>query len=154
MQRASFDTMDCSIARSVEVIGEWWTPLILRDAMRGVTRFEDFQRNLGIARNILTKRLDRLVVEGILARQTYDEARGRHHYRLTEKGKDLWAVLVMLRQWGDKWMVGEGNESVLLEHRTCGQHTTAHLVCDQCGEELQRRELRLVPGPGRSEPVE
>lgn len=148
MQRASFDAMECSIARSVDVIGEWWTPLILRDAMLGVTRFEDFQRGLGIARNILTKRLDRLVEEGLLERVPYDEARGRSDYRLTEKGEDLWAVFVMIRQWGDKWVVGNGSEFALLEHRTCGNRTTAHLVCDQCGEELHRGDLRVVPGPG------
>jgi len=150
MQRASFEAMECSIARSLDVIGEWWTPLILRDAMAGVTRFEDFQQRLGIARNILSKRLDRLVAEGIFERVAYDEARGRHDYRLTAKGKDLWAVLVMLRQWGDKWVVGEGQEFALLKHTTCGNHTTAHLVCDQCGEQLHRRELRVVPGPGAS----
>jgi len=143
--------MNCSIARSLEVIGEWWTPLILRDAMLGVTRFEDFQQRLGIARNILSKRLDRLVAEGVLERRTYDEARGRHDYKLTEKGKDLWGVLVVLRQWGDKWILGEGNESVLLEHRSCGERTTALLVCDHCGEQLDRREVRMIPGPGLTE---
>jgi DNA-binding HxlR family transcriptional regulator len=148
MQRASFEAMECSIARSVDLIGEWWTPLILRDAMVGVTRFEDFQRRLGIARNILTKRLDRLVEEGIFERETYDDARNRHHYRLTEKGRDLWSVLVMLRQWGDKWVVGEGREFHVLEHKSCGERTTVHLTCDQCGEQIYGRDLRLIPGPG------
>src|SRR5829696_9377464 len=106
MRRASFEDMSCSVARSLEVIGEWWTLLILRDAFFGVTRFEEFQSRLGIARNILTKRLDTLVDAGIFERRVYDEARDRSDYVLTEKGRALWPVLVTLRQWGDEWAMG------------------------------------------------
>lgn len=148
MRRASFEEMSCSIARSLEVVGEWWTLLILRDAFFGVTRFEELQERLGIARNILAKRLETLVEHDVLERRCYDEARGRHDYVLTEKGKALWPVLVAIRQWGDEWVVGAGNEAVRLVHTSCGEHTTAVLTCDHCGEELRRGEVRPVAGPG------
>jgi DNA-binding HxlR family transcriptional regulator len=140
--------MSCSIARSLEVIGEWWTLLILRDAFFGITRFEEFQDRLGIARNVLATRLGTLVDHGVLERRCYDEARARYDYVLTEKGKALWPVLVTIRQWGDTWVVGEGNEAVRMLHTGCGEHTTAALTCDHCGEELQRRDVRIVRGPG------
>lgn len=152
MRRASFDGMNCSIARSLEVIGEWWTLLILRDAFFGVTRFEVFQERLGIARNILTTRLDTLVEHGVMERRTYDEARGRHDYVLTAKGKALWPVLVTIRQWGDDWIVGKGNEPVRMVHTTCGARTDASLTCEHCGERIHRRDVRVVAGPGLEDP--
>lgn len=148
VRKASFADMNCSIARSLDLVGEWWTLLILRDVFLGVRRFEDFVTRLGIARNVLTNRLDRLVEAGILERRPYDEGRGRFDYVLTEKGRALWPVLVALRQWGDQWVLGEGNEPLLLEHRTCGHQTTAVLACDECGEVLDVRSVRAVPGPG------
>ena len=144
MQRASFAEMNCSIARSLEIIGEWWTPLILRDAFFGVTRFEEFQSRLGIARNILTKRLDTLVDAGIFERRIYDEARDRSDYVLTDKGRALWPVLVTLRQWGDEWVMGKKKAPIALVHTACGERTHAELVCDQCGEELAGDQLRSV----------
>ena len=144
--------MSCSIARSLEVIGEWWTLLILRDAFFGVTRFEAFQARLGIARNILAKRLDTLVEHDVLGRRCYDAARDRYDYVLTDKGKALWPVLVTIRQWGDEWVVGNGKEPVAMEHTACGERTTAVLTCDHCGEELQRRDVRVVAGPGLDDP--
>lgn len=144
--------MKCSVARSLEVIGEWWTLLIVRDAFFGVTRFEELQERLGIARNVLAARLDTLVDHGVLERRCYDEARRRYDYVLTEKGKALWPVLVTLRQWGDEWVVGEGNEPVAMVHTGCGEHANAVLACDHCGEELRRREVRIVAGPGLDGP--
>jgi DNA-binding HxlR family transcriptional regulator len=152
MHRTSFEEMNCSIARSLEVIGEWWTPLILRDAFFGVTRFEEFQQRLGIARNVLAARLDTLVDHGVLDRRPYDEARGRYDYLLTEKGKALWPVLVALRQWGDEWIVGRGKEPVRMVHTTCGHRSTGVLTCDRCGARLRRGEVRVVPGPGLEDP--
>ena len=140
--------MTCSIARSLEVVGEWWTLLIVRDALLGVTRFEDLQARLGIARNILTSRLERLVDEGVLERRVYDEARDRADYVLTEKGRALWPVITALRQWGDEWVLGEGHQPVEVVHRTCGHVTHAVLVCDHCGERLALRDQRAVRGPG------
>src|SRR5215204_1929573 len=152
MRRASFEDMSCSVARSLEVIGEWWTLLILRDAFFGVTRFEEFQARLGIARNILAKRLDTLVEHGVLERRCYDDARGRYDYVLTDKGKALWPVLVTIRQWGDEWSVGKGKEPVLIVHKTCGKRSTGVLTCDNCGARLHRADMRVVPGPGLEDP--
>jgi DNA-binding HxlR family transcriptional regulator len=152
MRRASFEDMNCSIARSLEVIGEWWTLLILRDVFLGVTRFEQFQARLGIARNILTNRLDKLVAEGVLERRVYDEARQRADYVLTDKGRALWPIIVTIRQWGDEWILGEGRQPVELLHKSCGHRSIATLVCDHCGEALEARAVRAVPGPGSTDP--
>ena len=154
MHRTSFEDMNCSIARSLEVIGEWWTPLILRDAFFGVTRFDEFQQRLGIARNILAARLDTLVDHGVLERRPYDEARGRYDYVLTDKGKALWPVLVALRQWGDEWVVGDrqgsrrhGAHDVWRAARLASSRvTTAASGCDA-------GTCAVVPGPGLDDPT-
>jgi DNA-binding HxlR family transcriptional regulator len=148
MRKASFADMHCSVAQSLEIVGEWWTMLILRDAFLGVRRFDDFVQRLGISRNVLTTRLDTLVGAGVLERRAYDEARNRYDYLLTDKGRALWPVMVALRQWGDEWVLGEGNEPLLLEHRDKGHTTTARMVCDVCGDELDARSVRAVAGPG------
>ncbi|MCU1453256.1 MAG: transcriptional regulator [Acidimicrobiales bacterium] len=153
MRRVSFEEMSCSVGRSLEQIGEWWTLLIIRDAMFGVRRFDELQEHLGISRNILAARLDKLVTDGIMERRRYQERPPRDEYVLTDKGKDLWEVMILLRQWGDRWVSGEGNEPLLLEHRACGHTTTAQLVCSACGEQLERRAVRSVPGPGDPDPV-
>jgi DNA-binding HxlR family transcriptional regulator len=153
VKKVSFADMECSIGRSLEVIGEWWTLLIVRDAFLGVTRFDEFATRLGIARNVLTARLDTLVDAGVMERVPYEDGeRPRYDYRLTKMGRDLYPVVVTLRQWGDRWLMGEGNEPVLLEHVTCGHTVGGHLVCDHCGEALVPRETRAVPGPGLSAP--
>lgn len=151
MRKASFADMQCSVAQSLEIVGEWWTMLILRDAFLGVGRFDDFVERLGISRNVLTNRLDTLVTHGVLERRPYDEARGRNDYLLTDKGRALWPVLNALRQWGDEWIYGAGNEPLLLEHRSCGSPTTAQLTCDRCGEPLDARSVRAVRGPGAND---
>ena len=148
MRKASFADMHCSIAQSLELVGEWWTLLILRDAFLGVRRFEDFVERLGISRNVLTIRLDNLVAAGILERRAYDEGRGRYDYLLTDKGRALWPVMTALRQWGDEWIYGDGNEPLLIEHRSCGCVTTAQMTCSACGEALDVRSVRALPGPG------
>ena len=148
MRKASFADMQCSIAQSLEIVGEWWTLLILRDAFLGVRRFDDFVERLGISRNVLTNRLDTLVDADVLERRPYDAPRGRYDYVLTEKGRALWPVMTALRQWGDEWIIGAGHEPVLLEHRGRGHNTTAQLTCDVCGETLDARAVRAVPGPG------
>jgi DNA-binding HxlR family transcriptional regulator len=148
MRKVSFAEMNCSVAQALEVVGEWWTLLILRDSFLGIRRFDDFVERLGIARNVLANRLDRLVAAGVLDRRPYDEARGRYDYVLTEKGRALWPVLTALRQWGDEWVLGKGREPLLLEHRACGHVTNATMVCDTCGEALDARSVRAVPGPG------
>lgn len=151
MRRASFRDMNCSIAQSLEIVGEWWTLLVLRDAFFGVTRFEDFQERLGIARNILSTRLETLVGAGVLKRVTYDEARGRADYVLTRKGRALWPVLTALREWGDEWVLGRSNAPVEMVHTACGTRSRAVLHCDECGEPLKLGELSLVDGPGATQ---
>jgi DNA-binding HxlR family transcriptional regulator len=106
MHRTSFAAMHCSIARTLEVAGEWWTPLILRDIALGITRFDDLQRDLGISRKVLTQRLDTLVAGGVLERQPYQQHPPRHQYLLTAKGRDLVPVLFALMAWGDRWAAG------------------------------------------------
>jgi len=151
MGKASFADMHCSVAQTLEIIGEWWTLLIVRDAFLGVRRFDDFVERLGISRNILTHRLNTLVEHGVLERRVYDSARDRHDYVLTDKGRALWPVLTALRQWGDEWVLGAGNEPLVLEHRGHGHHTTAVMTCDVCGEHLDARSVRALPGPGADE---
>jgi DNA-binding HxlR family transcriptional regulator len=147
MRKASFADMHCSIAQSLEIVGEWWTLLILRDAFLGVRRFDDFVERLGISRNVLADRLDTLVDADILQRRAYDEARGRYDYLLTDKGRALWPVMTALRQWGDEWIYGPGAEPVLIEHRACGCTTTALMTCSGCGEPLDARSVRVATGP-------
>ena len=148
MRKASFADMHCSIAQALEIVGEWWTLLILRDAFLGVRRFDDFVRRLGISRNVLTDRLDTLVDAGILQRRPYDEARGRYDYLLNDKGRALWPVMTALRQWGDEWVYGAGNEPLVIEHRGCGCTTTAVMTCSSCGDPLDARSVRAMTGPG------
>ena len=148
MRKTSFADMNCSVAQSLEIIGEWWTLLILRDSFLGFRRFDDFVERLGISRNVLANRLGTLVGAGVLERRPYDEARSRYDYLLTDKGRALWPVMVTLRQWGDEWITGAGNEPLLLEHRDHGHTTTAKLTCDVCGEQLDARSVRAVNGPG------
>lgn len=147
MERKSFSEMACSVAQCLEVVGEWWSMLIVRDAFLGVTRFDDFQRRLGISRNILQQRLTHLVDHDVLARVPYSERPLRHEYRLTDKGRDLWPVLTAMRQWGDTYSAPEG-PPVELVHKACGEKATALMVCDHCGGQLDARSARAVPGPG------
>ena len=148
MKKVSFADMHCSVAQALEVIGEWWTLLILRDAFLGITRFDDFATRLGISRNILTARLDTLVEHDVLARVPYDEARGRYDYRLTDKGRALFPVMTALREWGDEWILGTGNEPIVVEHTACGHVAKSVLSCDHCHEELTTRSVRARRGPG------
>ena len=145
--------MPCSIARTLEVVGEWWTLLIVRDAFLGVTRFEDWQRRLGIARNVLASRLDGLVVAGILERREYQAAPRREEYVLTAKGRDLGPVLAALRSWGDRYSPTPGGPTTLLVHDTCGAPTRPVQVCEHCGERLSPGDVHIAPGPGSEDPT-
>jgi DNA-binding HxlR family transcriptional regulator len=152
MERKSFSGMHCSIAQCLEVVGEWWSLLIVRDAFLGVRRFDEFQQRLGISRNILNQRLARLVDAGVLARVPYSEHPPRSEYRLTEKGLDLWPVITTMRQWGDKHAAPDGPPLGLV-HKGCGEVCEAHLVCSECGDPVGPRDVRAVPGPGAVEPL-
>lgn len=138
--------MNCSVARSLEVVGEWWTLLVVREAFNGVRRFDDFQGRLGIARNVLATRLQGLVDHGILERRLYQERPERFEYRLTEKGRDLYPVLISLMRWGDKYTAGEAGPPVRLTHE-CGQDPQAMLACSSCGKQLVAREIKAEFAP-------
>src|SRR3954451_1492298 len=137
----------CSIARTLSVLGERWTLLVLHQSFVGVKRFDQFQRTLGIARNVLADRLQTLVGEGILERRVYQERPRRLEYKLTAKGRDLYPVLVSLMQWGDRYNAPDG-PPMRLRHNTCGHETEPQFVCSECGEALDPREMTPLPGPG------
>src|SRR5688572_32775071 len=136
--------MDCSVARTLDVIGDKWSLLILRDAFYGVRRFDDFRLDLGVARNILTDRLNKLVGNGVLERVRYEERPPRYEYRLTPKGRDLLPVLLVMMHWGDKWEA-EGRVPTALTHTRCGHEVHARATCSACDEELRLGELRPHP---------
>lgn len=150
MQRSSFADMTCSIARTLDVAGEWWSPLILRDVHLGITRFDELRRDLGISRKVLSERLERLVEQGVLDRRAYSEHPPRHDYLLTEKGSEFVDVLLAMVAWGDRWTAGAAGPPVLLRHDGCGELTHAEIRCARCGEPLHADEVTVEPGPGGS----
>ena len=150
MERKSFSQMDCSVAQCLEVVGEWWSMLIVRDAFLGVTRFDDFQHRLGISRNVLQQRLRHLVDAGVFVRVPYRDHPPRSEYKLTQKGRDLWPVLTTMRQWGDRYAAPSG-PPVEVVHTTCGHASDAVLICSECAEPFGPREAKAMPGPGRPE---
>jgi len=150
VQRTSFEDVNCSVAQCLEVVGEWWSLLIVRDAFLGVTRFDDFQARLGISRNILNQRLSHLVDHGVLKRVPYEEHPPRSEYRLTDKGRDLFHVMTAMRQWGDRWAAADG-PPLKLRHKACGHVTKAVVACSHCGEPLDARSVIAQPGPGAAE---
>jgi DNA-binding HxlR family transcriptional regulator len=148
VKRSSVCHLPCSIARALDIVGEWWTPLILRDVFMGLRRFEEIQGDLGIARNILSDRLSTLVERGVLEKHRYQESPDRYEYRLTEMGVDFYPVLAALMRWGDRWLADDEGPPVLLRHEGCGRETELRFTCSHCGEELTARDLRAVQGPG------
>jgi DNA-binding HxlR family transcriptional regulator len=150
MGRKRFGDMNCGIGQALEVLGDWWTLLIVRDAFFGVRRFGDFERSLGIAKNVLTDRLQHLVEHGIFERVDVGSEGHRFEYRLTEKGEDLLPVLTALREWSDEWVFGPGNEPVIIKDRRTGRRVPRLRVTNAQGRPLSRRDLRGVPGPGAS----
>jgi DNA-binding HxlR family transcriptional regulator len=136
----------CSVARAMDILGERWTFLILREAFYGVRRFSDMQRNLGIARNILSNRLQTLVGAGILERRRYQEEPERFEYRLTEAGRELYPAIVAIMRWGDEHLC-RGGPPVELRH-ACGETADPVLVCGHCHEPLHPHDVTPVPGPG------
>jgi DNA-binding HxlR family transcriptional regulator len=142
MRHTEVDELECSVARSWTILGERWTMLVLKEAFVRTRRFEDFQAHLGIARNVLADRLGRLVDEGILERRRYQERPPRDEYRLTEKGLDLYAVIVSIAGWGDRHLAGRRGPSVERVHRGCGHVATLRLCCEHCGEPVTARDMR------------
>ncbi len=143
--RDSGDAAD-AVARTLAVVGDAWTLLILRDAFYGVRRFEDFRRNLGIARNILSHRLKRLVEQGLFEKRQYSDRPLRYEYRFTDRGRDLFGVLVALQAWGDRWARDEPGR-MTLTHLGCGRHAHAVPACSECGEPLDPHNVRVDPVP-------
>ncbi len=150
MQRKSFGNMQCPVARGLERVGEWWSILILRDAFYGLTRFDEFQRSLDIAPNILTRRLGTLVASGLLERRRYSERPPRDEYCLTERGRDFLPVLQMLLAWGNRHFAPEG-PSVLYENEATGEPAEPIVVDRASGRPLADPTFRLIPGPGADE---
>jgi len=137
----------CSIARTLEVLGERWTLLVIRDVFNGRRRFDQIRENLGVARNVLAARLQWLVEEGILEKRAYQERPPRYEYFLTEKGLDLWPVMISLMHWGDRHL-GEGEPVVVVVHKECGGEIDDRRICKRCGKQLEVREARTKLGPG------
>jgi DNA-binding HxlR family transcriptional regulator len=148
VQRTSLAEFPCSIARTMDIVGEWWTPLILRDVYLGLRRFDEIRSNLGISRKVLSERLDRLVDDGILERRPYSERPPRHEYLLTEKGRELVPALLALMAWGDRWTAGEGGPPARIRHNGCGRLTDPVVACSECGEALTADNITAEPGPG------
>ena len=147
MQRTNFGEMACSIARTLDVVGEPWTPLILRDVWVGFTRFEQIQADLGISRKVLAERLNYLVERGVLERRAYDQ-RPRYEYGLTARGTELLDLLMVMVGWGDKHLAGPAGPPVLYRHHACGEVSRVDLRCAHCGEPMHAGEVDLLPGPG------
>src|SRR5690348_5032100 len=135
MQRTNFGEMACSIARTLDVVGEPWTPLILRDVWVGFTRFEQIQADVGISRKVLTERLSYLVERGVLERRAYDR-RPRYEYGLTAQGTELLDLLMVMVGWADKHLAGEAGPPVLYRHHACGEVSRVDLRCAHCGEPM------------------
>jgi DNA-binding HxlR family transcriptional regulator len=150
MERKRFVDMECSVAQSLEEIGEWWSLLIVRECMLGTTRFDEFQSNLGIARNVLTTRLERLVELSIVERFAREDRANTYGYRVTEKGEDLFPVLVALMQWGDKWTSVGGKPPVRLVDTASGEPIVRVAVRSKRGRELSFTDIRYEPGRGAS----
>jgi len=142
----------CSVGRAMEILGERWTMLIMREAFYGVRRFSDIQRNLGIARNILSTRLQNLVRAGILERRLYQEEPERFEYRLTQAGRDLYPAVIAIMKWGDEYLSDEAGPPVVLRH-SCGELIDPVLVCDHCREPLHPHAVTPEPGPGAQIPA-
>jgi DNA-binding HxlR family transcriptional regulator len=138
----------CSIARTLEVLGERWTLLVIRDVFNGRRRFDQIQENLGVARNVLSTRLARLVDEGILEKRPYQERPARHEYFLTEKGLDLWPVMISMLDWGDHHLADASGPPMLIRHKGCDGRIDGRGYCERCGERLGARDAYTEHGPG------
>ncbi len=138
----------CSIARTLSIVGDRWTLLIIRDCFLKTRRFDDFQKQLGVTRHVLVERLNKLVLEGILEKILYQKKPKRFEYRLTEKGIELFPVLMSIVRWGDKW-ADEGNgPPIIYKHLSCGHKTHVEMSCSICGEPINPRDIQPLIGPG------
>ncbi|GAA3543978.1 helix-turn-helix domain-containing protein [Amycolatopsis ultiminotia] len=146
MPRTDYSDFACSVARSVEVMGQWWTPLILRDLYLGVDTFDELVTDLGVSRSLLTQRLTGLVEDGLIRREAYSERGDRYRYRLEPAGHDLIPVLAALSAWGDRWCTPQGGPPLLFEHD--GHECVPTVACSTCAHPVTTDTLVPVPGPG------
>jgi DNA-binding HxlR family transcriptional regulator len=148
MERTSFSDMRCSLARALELIGDWWTPLILRDLFLGVARFDALAQDLGISRNLLTRRLKSLEENRIVERRAYQTNPPRHEYFLSEAGRDLVPVLIALTSWGDRWAQPAEGAPLLFSHKRCGCTFQPRITCSACNMPISAENVTPLPGPG------
>ena len=153
MQRTQFGEMACSIARTLDVAGEPWSPLIIRNIYIGISRFDQLQQSLGISRKVLAERLRWLTENGVLERREYSSRPPRHEYALTAKGLELFEVLMVMVAWGDKWLAGAAGPPALYRHHACGQISHVQLVCSECGRPMRAIDIDVLPGPGSAAPA-
>lgn len=149
----TYQGKNCSIARTMEVLGDRWTLLIVRNALVGTTRFDGFQRSLGVASNVLTDRLARLTEQGVLERRQYSDRPARHEYHPTPKGCELWPLLVAMIEWGDRYYAPHGPPRLLL-HRDCGHPVVEQLTCTDCHAAVPPDGVTTAPGPGADHPAD
>jgi DNA-binding HxlR family transcriptional regulator len=152
--KSTFSNWPCSVARVMDVFGDAWTPLIMRDAVQGVTRFDDFQKSLGVARNTLSDRLNKLVDSGVLVKRLYQDNPPRNEYLLTDMGRDFFPVLVAIRNFGDRWLDGGQGAPVTLHHLSCGHDLGSRSICSSCGEDVVLGDIEFRVGPGYPESFE
>jgi DNA-binding HxlR family transcriptional regulator len=146
--KREFSEWPCSLARAVGVFGDSWTLLIVRDAMQGLSRFDEFQQSLNVARNTLSDRLGKLVDAGVMTKRFYQDNPPRYEYLLTEKGRDFFPVLATMLAWGDKWLDDGGGAPVTLHHREAGHGIVAEVTCAECGERVVHEDITFCVGPG------
>ncbi|MGW2228450.1 winged helix-turn-helix transcriptional regulator [Streptomyces formicae] len=148
MTRTPLSGVACSIARATDLFGDAWTALIMRDVLVGIRRFDELAEDLGLSRKILAARLARLVEEGVLTRERYQDSPPREEYLATEKGRELYPVLLALMAWGDKWYAEPSGPPALIRHDACGHVTAPVVSCDACHEPLTVADTTQLPGPG------
>jgi DNA-binding HxlR family transcriptional regulator len=150
MLHSRYPELACSIARALEVVGERWSLLIIRDSLRGVTRFDDFQRSLGVARNVLTARLEHLTNEGVLSRKPYGPSGSRNEYELTAKGQELGTIVIAMMQWGDRHYPDDHGPHRVAKHVQCGGTVEVIAVCQKDGERVSGPQVQMVPATPRT----
>lgn len=148
MKWQNIGDMPCPVARSLAIVGDRWTIMILRNAFLALRRFDDFQAQLGVTRHVLADRLNRLVEAGVLKKVAYQDNPPRYEYRLTAKGRDFYPVLLALTNWGDKWLDNGDGPPVEYVHRSCGHKFRPTMSCPECGEPVTSADVMPVPGPG------
>lgn len=151
MKRKNFEHLECPLAYALGIVGEWWSLLIIRDLFYGINTFSDLEKDLGIAKNILSDRLAGLEAERVVEKKAYSQKPLRHKYVLTDKGKDLFPVIMSMVAWSQKWEPRD-KPAILFRHGPHGHLMDARLTCAQCGEAITPRSIRPVPGPGAQNP--